>query len=126
MHTTKVYLYVLFDKLSGNTLYYQTAVNDSRAILKILEVTRIPLRDSVLLRLGELETNLPPVNPDVDISLDFSKVLKYNFYRSPKEVSWSACKLPESSADSLAPLGLSQSETVELVRRQQEKLNLTR
>lgn len=127
MHKIKTYLYCVFDKYSGNTLYYQNSPNDSKAILNVLQTTRIPLTHSVLLRLGEIELNIPPVDVDSEIKeLDFSKVLSYNFYRKPKIVDWSRCKLPENEAEALAPLGLSQSEVSEIVRRTQNNLNLNR
>lgn len=126
MHKTKVYLYCLFDNVSGSTLYYNVAENDSRAILKLLHSTRIPLAQSTVLRLGELITEIPPVEPDSEVSLDFRDVLKYTFYDVPIKVLWSACTLPENEAEALAPLGLSPSEVSEIVRKQQQKINLVR
>lgn len=127
MHYTKVYLYAQFDRLTGSLKYCHYAPCDSQAILNLIHSTSIPLTQSDLLRLGELETMLPPIQPDdKDISLDFKDVLEFTWYKKPVKVDWSCVTLPESPADALAPLGLSAEETAQIVREQQDKLNVTR
>lgn len=126
MHYTKVYAYGQFDRITGNIKYMHLAPNDSQAVLNLLQSTIIPLTQSDLLRLGELETMIPPVKPDESIELDFKDILEFNWYKKPVKVNWDCVKLPESPADSLAPLGLSAEETAEIVKQQQQKLNIVR
>lgn len=99
------YLYCQYDEYTGNTTYYQVADNDSRAILQLLQVTTIPLTQSKLLRLARIDKKLPRSAPDNTEKLDFKKTLTYTYYEKPILVDWSACKLPESKAEALAPLG---------------------
>lgn len=128
MHKTKVYLYCLFDKVSAQTLFYNVSENDSRALLKIIQTPamRIPLTQCEVLRLGELVTTVPEANPENFTLLEFKDVLSFEFYRKPKSLSWDSIRLPENSAEALAPLGLSVSEVEELVKREQQNMNLVR
>lgn len=128
MHKTKVYLYCLFDKVSAQTLFYNVSENDSRALLKIIQTPtmRIPLSQCEVLRLGELLTSVPEAKPDTFTLLDFKDVLSFEFYRKPKSISWSEIRLPENSVEALAPLGLSVSEVEELVKREQQNMNIVR
>lgn len=116
MHKTKEFLYCLFDHVSGKTMYYQVAPNDSRAILELLHCTRVPLKDSCILRLGELSTSLPDISPSSTPFYNPNSSLSFDFYSSPVIVDWSACKLPENKADALAPLGLSPDEVAQITR----------
>lgn len=127
MHYIKVYMYAQFDRLTGSLKYCHYAPCDSQAVLNLIHFTSVPLTQSDLLRLGELETMLPPIKPDdKDISLNFNDVLEFTWYKKPLKVNWNCVTLPETEADALAPLGLSVEETAQIVREQQEKLNITR
>lgn len=117
---THSYLYCQYDKTTGSTLYYQVADNDSRAILNLIHTTIIPLTQSVLLRLGEVHSVLPRHEKGDIPNLDFKDTLFYTFYDKPELVEWSACRFPESKADSLAPLGLSPEDTNELIRENEK------
>lgn len=117
-HHTKAFLYCQFDKKTAQTLFYQVAENDSRAILNLLQRTFIPLTNSDLYRLGEIVTDLPSVDPSIDTNYSLDQVLSFKFYDSPKFVPWSACKLPETPADSLAPLGLNSEEVKQIIQNQ--------
>lgn len=126
MHYTKVYCYGQFDRLTGSLKYLHYAPSDSQAILNLLQSTVIPLTQSDLLRLGELETTLPPVEPDNILDLNYKDVLEFDWYKVPKKIDWSCVRLPESPADALAPLGLSAEETAEIVKQQQQKIIVNR
>lgn len=116
MHKTHEFLYCLFDHVSGKTMYYQVASNDSRAILELLHVTRVPLKDSCVLRLGELVTSLPDISPSSSPFYNPHSSLSFDFYSCPVVVDWSSCKLPENKADALSPLGFSADEVAQLTR----------
>lgn len=116
------YLYCQFNRFTGETLYYHLASNPVKAILNILNTTTVPLTMSDLLCLGKVTCTAPmsdnddgSVNP---LSLDN---LSFEFYSKPKIIPWSACKLPEDEAASLAPLGLSADETKLIVESQLKK-----
>lgn len=128
--TFRVYVYCLYDKLSCATSFYQVAENDSKAILNILSMSiKVPLKDCTLIRLGVLDSYIPTLSPeDTPKNMDyvFSDVLDFDWYKKPVLVDWSACKLPESEAESLAPLGLSPSEVKQIVTNHLKSLNVVR
>ena len=125
IHQTKSYLYFCFNVYTGETLYYQVAENDCKAILNVLNVSTVPLTHMELYRACSVTKTTLPVAPDSDIKLDFSNTVDYTDFK-PVLVSWQNCKLPENEAEALAPLGLSADEVKQIVQQQQERLTIKR
>lgn len=93
-------LYTLFDKVSGHYSHFMLAENDGVYVRELIaHRIAFPLnfRDCIPMCLGNFDaTGAVPVH-------------------------WDSWKSPETTAELLAPLGLSQSETVRIAREKIER-----
>lgn len=113
--TTKESLYGVFDKLSGHVTQFFTRSSDAIAVRDIIFTLRYPLKDTVLLKFGDFETSIPADSP-IENVLDCFTKSDWNL----KIVPWDTYKLPETTAEALAPLGLSPDEVKKI---SEEKIN---
>ena len=113
--TTKESLYAVFDKLSGHITQFFTRSSDAIAVRDIIFTLRYPLKDTVLLKFGDYEITVPASDPVQNVLDCFSK-----FEWNLKIVPWDSYKLPETTAEALAPLGLSPEEVKKI---SEEKIN---
>lgn len=125
-HKTLSYLYCLFDKVTGECLYYSESENDGSYVRKLIQRTIVPLTQSIPLCLGSVTRSFLQLDPSKPFELDWSDTVKYEFYEKPRQVDWSSCRLPETKADAIAPLGLSADEVAELTRQVQSEITVTR
>lgn len=125
-HKTMSYLYCLFDKVTGNCLYYSESENDGSYVRKLIQCTTIPFTQSVPLCLGSVFRSVKQFDPSNVTDFNWFDTVKYEFYKTPRQVDWSSCKLPENQADAIAPLGLSPDEVIEITRRAQSNIVSTR
>lgn len=99
------YLYFVFDKLSGAFHEFTLAPNDTIAVRNVLLTLRVPLKDSLLYKFGEITGSFDPASESLSLS-DFNIV----FFDNPELVSWACYKFPETVAESLSDLGMTKSE----------------
>lgn len=125
-HKTMSYLYCLFDKVTGNCLYYSESENDGSYVRKLIQCTTIPFTQSIPLCLGSVVRGVKQFDPSDVTYFDWFDTVSYDFYKIPRQVDWSSCKLPEGKAEAIAPLGLSADEVAEITRRAQSDIVSTR
>lgn len=123
---THSFLYCQYDRTTGSTSFYQVADNNARAILNILHATTIPLTQSDLLCLAEVHSKLPRHEQNKVPNLDFKDTLEYTFYDKPRLVEWSEARFPETEAEALAPLGLSDDDTKSIIDDYHSRFNITK
>lgn len=96
----KLSLYGAWDNLSHNYLEFTvTPQNDGLAVRQILSSLRVPLKDSQLICIGSFD----------------SEIGFHSFDKDIRVVDWSCYKFPETVADALSPLSLSDSELSEII-----------
>lgn len=96
----KLSLYGAWDNLSHTYIEFTvTPQNDGLAVRQILSSLRVPLKDSQLICLGSFD----------------SEVGFHSFEKDIRVVDWSCYKFPETVAEALSPLALSDSELSEIV-----------
>lgn len=96
----KLSLYGAWDNLSHNYLVFTvTPQNDGLAVRQILSSLRVPLKDTQLICLGSFE----------------SEKGFHSFKKDIRVVDWSCYKFPETVADALSPLALSDIELSEFI-----------
>ena len=103
--------YIVFDKVSGQIILSLTSQNDTLAVRDSLMTMRVPLKDCELYQVADIVSDFDSHSNEIKFGFDF----KYNSLSSPRFVSWSCYKFPESPAEALAPLGLSNEELNQLV-----------
>lgn len=103
-------IYCVFDTLTGRLSEFGTYPNDGIAARAILSTLRVPLQDSILLRLGYFDTS--SVSPDMK-HVTLNDVAFKLYSREPDIVSWTSYKFPETVAEALAPLNASPDEIKE-------------
>lgn len=110
------YMYTVFDTISGRFHADCVCANDTLAVRETLSTLRVPLKDSELYCIGEVQYDFKTE----DKELVFGHHVKLT-PMTPRKVPWSCYKFPETLADSLAPLGLSPDEVKVVVSRSQKK-----
>lgn len=127
MHTCKLGVYAVYDRVSGFLSCFTCAASAGlacREVLKVLPAVRFD--DYQLYLIGDYVLNAPPVKGDTQAYLTLGKEVKVNFYPVSKwkPVKWSSWRAPENEAELLAPLGLSKTEVENIVASKQHQLNL--
>lgn len=93
------FLYCVFDKLSGKLSEFGLYSSDGLAAREILKTLRVPLKDSLLLKLFEYDKSA--VTSDMkEVSLNDVRICDFNVTVIP----WSVYKFPENQAEALSPL----------------------
>lgn len=108
------HLYCVFDTLSGALHHFTIQSSDALAVRQILLTLSCPLKDNKVYCLCDIDSTLTPTELDIACH-KFSSL-------SPRFVPWDSYKLPETVADSLAPLNLSESELDDLKNKSRSKI----
>ena len=101
-------IYGAYDNLSHNFIAFTTTPkNDGLAVRNLLSSLRVPLKDTQCICLGSFDSDPGFVS--------FEKELRI--------VDWSCYKFPETVADALSPLGVSDSELSEILANKNKNKN---
>lgn len=101
-------LYCVFDKVAASPLFFLSARSDGLAVRRCMLSLSVPLKDTQIFSLGGFlnESDLKSFVPGF------------------REVPWSAYRLPETLAESVSPLNLTEDEFKEFVSSAKEKLEV--
>lgn len=116
-------LYAVFDnRVNLYTLFFYSP-SDSVAARTAFLSLHVPLQDSELYEIGKSYSY-------VDKGERFDKSIKYSpsdlslvLHKSPRLVSWSSYKLPETVAEALSPLDLSDPELKNFIQSSKVQLH---
>lgn len=100
------HLYCVYDTISKNLSHFGLYSSDGLAARSILSTLQVPLKDTQLIRLSTLQSDLDSPLDDVH---SFSPI-------QFEKVPWSCYKFPETVAEALSPLNLSVDELKEIVK----------
>lgn len=97
----KLSIYGAWDNLSHSYITFTvTPQNDGLAVRNVLSTLLVPLKDSQLICLGSFDTEIG----------------FHSFEKGIRVVDWSCYKFPETIADAISPLGVSESEFLEIIK----------
>lgn len=124
--TYSVYLYAVYDKVACRLSCVHFAQNDAVAVRNIVRgygYRGENFATSEVLCFGRLDTSFDDVY-DVDTHLVLNPLRDYRDvfasssieFRHPRVVSWTAWRDIESPSELLAPLGVSETETKEILK----------
>lgn len=104
-------IYCVFDTLTGRLSEFGTYPNDGIAARSILSTLRVPLKDTILLKLGVFDTSA--VSPEMkEVSL--SDVTFCFACPDPEVIPWTVYRFPETVSEAIAPLGVSPEEVKQI------------
>lgn len=112
-------IYCVFDTLTGRIRELATYPNDGIAARAILSTMRVPLQDTILLKIGTYDTS--SVTPDMK-KVSLLDVV-FNLFSRPEVIPWSAYKFPETVAEALAPLDASPEEIKQAAESRLKKIS---
>lgn len=128
MHECTSFLYCVFDRISGELSHFNLSENDGVACRKVISTLRKHFDDCQLLCLGEVSKRFDAIEyATQQEKLSYRDVVhKFDLYPAVRVVAWTSWKAPETEAEALAPLGLSNDEVRQIVEQKQKQMNINR